>query len=71
MAELVRVRLDSGVEKNVGRDFADLHDLTVLDEPVHNDDGTLRGETRNGGRAAKKKTTVAEAAAAKQKEQDQ
>ena len=77
--ELVRVRIGD-IEKNVGRRFAEAHDLTVLDEPTANPDGSLRGTTRKGGRRAKKKTTVAEAAAAKkavtssaddQKERDQ
>lgn len=77
--ELVRARV-GGIEKNVGRKFAERHGLDVLDEPTTAPDGALRDATRKGGRRAKKKTTVAEAAAAKQavtepaheeKEQDQ
>lgn len=77
--ELVRARI-GGIEKNVGRKFAEAHGLDVLDEPTTRADGRLRGETRPGGRALKKRTTVAEAAAAKEavtepakdeKEQDQ
>ncbi len=65
MADLVRVRLN-GVEKNMGRVLAEAsEDVTVLDEPTHNGDGSPRRETRKGGRPAKKKTTVAEQAAAK------
>lgn len=64
MSELVRVRLN-GVEKTVGRAFAESNGLTVLDEPTHKGDGTLRATTRTGGRQVKKKTSVAEAAAAK------
>lgn len=62
---LVRVRFDGGVEKNVSAALAKKAGLTVLDEPTHNPDGSVRGETRNGGRPAKKKTTVAQAAAKK------
>lgn len=64
MADLVRVRID-GFEKNVGRVFAEMNDLKVLDEPTHNGDGSPRGTTRSGGRAVKKRTTVATEAAAK------
>lgn len=64
MSDLVRVRIGK-VEKNVGADYAEIHELEVLDEPTHNDDGTLRVETREGGRQAKPKTTVAAAAAQK------
>lgn len=64
MAELVRVRIN-GIEKNVGRGFAEAKGLDVLDEPTHRADGSLRGETRSGGRPAKKKTSVAKEAAAK------
>lgn len=66
MADLVRARLGR-VEKNVGKSFAEQHDLDVLDEPTRNPDGTLRATTRSGGRRAKKKTTVATSAAAKEK----
>lgn len=62
--ELVRVRINE-FEKNVGRSFAEAHDLDVLDEPTHKGDGTPRGITRKGGRRPKKKTSVAQAAAEK------
>lgn len=64
MAELVRVRIN-GIEKNVGRGFAEAKGLDVLDEPTHNGDGSLRDTTRSGGRRVKKKTSVAQAAAEK------
>lgn len=78
MPDLVRVRIGD-VEKNVGRAFAEVHDLKVLDEPTHSPDGRPREETRAGGRPRKPKTTVATAAAKKavtkpaddSKEQDQ
>lgn len=67
---LVRVRLPDGTEKNVGDEFAASVGLNVLDgESTHNPDGTLRGETRSGGRQIKEKTSVADAAA-KKKEKD-
>lgn len=63
---LVRVRLGK-VEKNVGAAYAESLELEVLkDEPTHNDDGTLRGETRVDGRQSKPKTTVDEAAKKKE-----
>lgn len=64
MAELVRVRIGS-VEKNVGAEYAEIHKLTVLDEPTTNDDGTPRAETGKDGRPAKTRTTVDEAAKSK------
>lgn len=64
MAELVRVRIN-GIEKNVGRGFAEAKGLDVLDEPTRNPDGSLRDSTRTGGRRVKKKTSVAKEAAAK------
>lgn len=65
--ELVRVRVD-GVEKNLGRAYAEATDgVEILDEPVRNRDGSLRGETRAGGRPVKSKTTVAKKAAAKKR----
>lgn len=64
MADLVRVRLEH-VEKNVGRAFALANDLTVLDEPTHKRDGSLRGTTRAGGRPVKEKTSVAKKATEK------
>lgn len=63
---LVRVRLEGGLEKNVGDAYAEIHGLTVLkDEPTHRGDGTTRGATRSGGRQPKPRTTVADAAAKK------
>lgn len=41
MTDLVRVRIGD-VEKNVGAGYAAAHNLTVLDEPTHNPDGTVR-----------------------------
>lgn len=64
MADLVRARLGR-VEKNVGKSFAEMHNLDVLDEPTSNPDGTYRATTRSGGRRAKKKTTVDDSASAK------
>jgi hypothetical protein len=64
MSDLVRVRLD-GVEKNVGRAFAERFELEVLDEPTSRPDGTPRRTTRRRGRPMKPKTTVAKEAAAK------
>ena len=65
MAELVRARLDGGVEKNVSDALAKKAGLTVLDESTRNADGTLRGDIRRAGRPRKQKTTVAQAAAEK------
>lgn len=62
--ELVRVRINE-FEKNVGKAFAKVVGLKVLDEPTRNGDGTLRATTRVGGRPVKKKTSVATEAAAK------
>ena len=67
MADLVRVRLN-GIEKNVGRTFAERHDLEVLDEPTTNPDGSLRPTTRAGGRRVKPKTSVAKKAAEKKQD---
>ena len=65
MADLVRVRFGN-IEKNVGAEYAKQLELDVLeDEPTHNEDGTVRGETRASGRANKTRTTVNEAAATK------
>lgn len=64
MADLVRVRLD-GFEKTVGRTFAEKYDLDVLDEPATRADGSVRTETRIGGRRTKPKTTVSQEAAKK------
>lgn len=63
--DLVRARLENGVEKSVGREFAELVGLKVLDESAFNGDGTVREDTRKGGRPMKPKTTVAERATAK------
>lgn len=63
--ELARVRIGR-IEKNMSRSLAERTEgVTVLDEPTHRGDGSLRAETRAGGRRTKPKTTVAEAAAAK------
>lgn len=67
MADLVRVRID-GFEKNVGRAFAESHDLEVLDEDTTTSDGQLRPTTRVGGRAVKPKTSVAKKAAEKKQD---
>lgn len=64
-SDLVRARLENGVEKSVGREFAELTGLEVLDESALNGDGTVREDTRKGGRPQKPHTTVAESAAAK------
>lgn len=61
MSDPVRARLN-GVESNMSPFFAKLHKAEVLDEPTSNADGTLRGETRTGGRRIKPRTTVAAAA---------
>lgn len=66
MADLVRVRLENGVEKNVGAEFAKMLELEVLDEPTHRPDGSIRPPTRAHGRPVKRRTSVAKAAAAKQ-----
>ena len=34
MADLVRVKLDSGAEVTLGRAYAEAHDLTVVDKPA-------------------------------------
>lgn len=65
MSDLVRARLENGNEKSVGREFAALVELEVLDESPYNGDGTVRPETRKGGRQVKPKTTVAKKASAK------
>lgn len=64
MSDLVRVRID-GLEKNVGRTFADVKGLTVLDEPTVSVDGRPRPTTRKNGRAVKPQTSVAKKAAEK------
>ena len=64
MADLVRVRLD-GVEKNVGRAFAEKNSLNVLDESAFRDDGQPRATTREGGRKHKPKKSVAKKATEK------
>lgn len=66
MADLVRVRTESGQEINVGRGFAERHDLTVLDEPALRGDGRPRRATRKNGRPNKPKTSVAAQVAEKQ-----
>jgi len=64
MQSLVRAVID-GQEVNVSAAYAETHDLEVLDEPTHRDDGRRRAPTRLGGRPVKPKTSVAEAAAKK------
>ena len=66
MADLVRVRLN-GVEKNVGRAFAEANDLEVLDESAYSAAGRPRRTTRVGGRPRKPHTSVAELVAEKKK----
>lgn len=61
MSNLVRVRRD-GHEFNVGRAYAEAHDLEVLDEPAHTRAGEPRPVTRVGGRQVKPKVSVAQAA---------
>lgn len=65
MADLVRVRTESGDEINVNRSIAERHSLEILDESAWKAHNSPRRATRKGGRPVKKKTTVAEAAAAK------
>lgn len=63
--ELVRVRIGD-IEKNMGRSLAERSKgVEILDEPVTNGDGTLRGTTRKDGRRMKPKVTVNEKAAKK------
>lgn len=51
--DLVRVRFN-GVEMNLGKAHAEsLEDAEILNEPTTNPDGSLRGETRSGGRPIK------------------
>lgn len=66
MAEgLVRVRV-GGIEKNMGRSLAEASEgVEVLNEDPRNPDGSLRRETRKGGRPVKQRTTVAKKAAEK------
>lgn len=78
--ELVRVRVGD-IEKNMSKALAESSkDVEILDEPVRDPSGRLRGETRTGGRPVKPRTSVAKKAAEKQavtasatnqKEQDQ
>jgi hypothetical protein len=67
MPELVRAVIGDR-EVNVSAAYAVKHDLQVLDEPTHRDDGRPRPETRRGGRPNKPKTSVAKKAAAKKAE---
>lgn len=67
MSDLVRVRLSSGVETNVGRQHAENVGLEILDEPTHRGDGTTRPATRRNGRPMKPKTSVSEEAAKKKR----
>lgn len=63
MTDIVRVRIGDN-ETAVGRSFAEIHKLDILDEPAHTADGRLRADTHQG-RRVKPKTTVAKSAAAK------
>lgn len=63
MSDIVRVRIGAN-ETAVGRSFADIHKLDILDEPARTADGRLRADTHQG-RRMKPKTTVAKAAAKK------
>jgi hypothetical protein len=65
MSDLVRARLDNGNEKTVGREFAEMVGLEILDEDPFHGDGSVREETRKGGRPVKPHTSVAKTAAAK------
>jgi hypothetical protein len=64
MSDLVRVRLENGMETNVSPALAEIAGLTPLDEPTHNPDGTTRPDTK-GGRTPKPKASVADKAAEK------
>lgn len=57
MGDLVRVRVN-GYDTNVGRAFAEKHELEVLDEPTHRPDGRPRRLSRADGRPMKRRTTV-------------
>lgn len=66
MADLVRARLN-GVDHTMSRFFAQRLGAQIIQSPVTNADGTLRGPTSaDSGRRAKPKTTVAKKATAKQ-----
>lgn len=62
---LVRVRLDTGMELNLGADYAADNGLTVLDESAYKGDGTPRPPTRRNGRRNKPRTSVSNEAARK------
>lgn len=59
MADLVRVNIN-GVEKNVGREYAEIHELDVLDVSAYGDDGQVRPDIE-----PKPRTTVDDEAANK------
>lgn len=67
--ELVRVRVGTGAatrEFNMGRVLAESSEgVTILDEPIRDELGNLRGETGKDGRPAKEKTSPATEAAKK------
>lgn len=64
--QLVRVlSADGKTTYTEGAAFAATHGLTVVDEPTHLPDGSLRPPTRANGRPVKKKTSVATEAARK------
>lgn len=62
---LVRVRFENGLEGNLSDVAAEAAGLTVLDEPTHKGDGTLRPQTRRNSRPRKPKTSVSAEAARK------
>lgn len=62
---LVRARLN-GVDHTMSRFFANRLKAQIIQSPVTNPDGSLRGSTSaESGRPAKPKTTVAKKAAVK------
>jgi hypothetical protein len=62
---LVRVRFENGLEGNLSESVAKAAELTILDEPTTNGDGTPRPQTRAKGRRRKPKTSVSAEAAKK------
>ena len=69
MSDLVRAVIPGPDprEKNVGRSFAEAHDLKILDEPTHTPDGRPRPETRHNGRPVKARKQLAPAGSAAKK----
>lgn len=58
MSDLVRARLDSGVETSIARFFAVHLNAEVLDEPTHEADGSLRRDTLPSGNPVKPRVKV-------------